>query len=168
MPENQFSSATGDPIALLEQLLGHVAGIRRDMSQIQQDVSELKQDVAELKQDVAVLKQDVAELKGCVENLERRMDGLEAGTGGLRSEVTAMRADVAAVRGELTRFVSTVDQDQTALRTQVENAIERKTWLAAQRLREEWQARYADLERRLTELEAERRGRESMGAQGAC
>jgi len=121
--ENPFAGATRDPIALLEQLIGHVAGIRRDMD-------EMKQDLADVKQDFGA-----------------RFDHMEA--------------QIGAFRTALGRFTTAMDKEQDAFKGQIEATMDRKNWMA----RNEWQAKQADLERRVAELEeAERRRREGKGA----
>lgn len=156
--ENPFAGATRDPIALLEQLLVQVAGLKRDLAHVPQDLKELKADVSQLKADV--------------NQLNQRVSRLEAEVGSLRTEVAAIRAELAEVRGELAamrreflKAITAVDADLSELRTHVESTMERKAWLQVERLREQWDARLTGLERRLAELEAqERRRREGLGA----
>lgn len=135
---DQFSGATKDPIALLEQLIGLVGGLRRDFTAMQEDLTALKQDLAGTRIE---LKQEIDNLR---KTMDRRFDQLES---------------------NFFQHVKSNDEDNAAFRTQVENSMERKTWLTEQRVRKEWQDKHDQLEQRIAELEeAERKRKEGKGA----
>jgi chromosome segregation ATPase len=163
--EDQFGGATRDPVLLLEQLLGHVAGLRRDFSVMQQDVGQLKQDVGQLKQDVGQLKQDVGQLKQDVGQLKQDMSVLQTGfrqlnekvdsvRQELKEEIAVVRTEVKGLRTDFLRVAAGLDREQAAFRTEIEQIIDRKSMVSEYRYREDMER----LERRIADLEeAERR-----------
>jgi len=163
--DGPFRGATRDPIALLEQLLGHVAGVKQDIAGLRQDLDQFKQEV---RQGLSEVRRELSELGQRVDRLEHRADHvlaeLDALRGEVRTEMAAVRSDLGLLRGDVARFITGADRHEAAVKVIMEEAIERRTWLMAERVRTELQDRYDNLERRLTQLEdAERRRREGIG-----
>lgn len=129
MPEGPFGSATRDPIALLEQLIAQVAGVRADLTAFRTEMTEFKTDMLAFKDEMAQFRGEVRD--------------------GFRHLHTG-----------LSRFAAKADEDNRALRTQLENHVDRQTYFLEQRLRQELQDRYDLLDVRVSRLEAAERQRQ--------
>ncbi len=108
-----------------------------------------------------------------LEQLIEQVDNLTAEWASFKQEVRQVFVDLRSenrtstnqLQTNLVRFVKASDEDATALRTQVDNSIDRKTWLAQEQLRKEWKDQHDALEQSIAELEAaERKRQEGKGA----
>lgn len=156
MSDETFSGSTQDPVALLQQLIGHVASLRREMGEFREEIrAEVQAVRAELKQEIQTVR---AELKEEIQAVRTELkEEIQSVRTELKGEIQAARQDSAGrldgIRYDVRQFLQGTEKREEAMRTWLEESYSRKSYLYTERMREEWEPRVVELERRVYSLE---------------
>lgn len=153
--DETLSGASRDPVALLEQLIGHVANIRGDMVALKGDMVALSEKVDRVQQEVQDVRTDLKqEIQDVRTELKQEIQDVRTE---LKQEIHKSRQDSSArpdgIRSDVRQFLEGTEKREEALRTRLEESFSRKSYLYVEKFREEWEPRMFDLERRMSNLE---------------